>query len=208
MASGSAGWSRAKRASTRDETRGAIVDAALRLFSTRGYIGVRVEDIAQESGVSRATFYKHFSERDEILAELFSRLIDSDAEIEAVGRDPESRVLSLLRQVAERMVAQETLARFVYSLPVRHDSILPGGSAAPAVMTLVHSELETGYESGALRTNLPIEAYVEVIGRVFESAMRDWAEDRADDAIERLEQFVSIAFNGINVRRKPQPTAN
>ena len=208
MASGSAGWSRAKRVSTRDETRAGIVDAALRLFAAHGYVGVRVEDIARESGVSRATFYKHFSERDEILAELFSRLLDSESEIEPEGRDPETRVRSLLGQVAQRMLEQETLARFVYSLPVRHDSILPGGSAAPAVMELVHLELQAGYDSGALRTNIPLEAYVEVIGRVFESAMRDWAEGRADDAIERLDQLVSIAFNGINARRKPQPRSS
>jgi AcrR family transcriptional regulator len=204
MTSGSAGWSRARRASTRDDTRAAIVDAALRLFSTRGYVGVRVEDIARESGVSRATFYKHFSERDQILAELFSRLIDAEVEIEAEGRDPEARVLSLLRQVAERMLGQETLARFVYSLPVRHDSILPGGSAAPAVMKLVQSELQTAYDAGSVRTDIPLEAYVEVIGRVFEAAMRDWAEGRTDDVIERLEQLVSVTFNGINTRRKPQ----
>ena len=105
------------------------------------------------------------------------------------------------------MLEQETLAKFVYSLPVRHDSILPGGSAAPAVMKLVHFELQAGYDSGALRTNIPLEAYVEVIGRVFKSAMRDWAEGRADDAIERLVQLISIAFNGINARRKPQSRA-
>ena len=204
MASGSAGWSRARRASTRDDTRAAIVDAALRLFSTRGYVGVRVEDIARESGVSRATFYKHFSERDQILAELFSRLIDSEVEIEAEGRGTEARVMSLLRQVTERMLDQETLARFVYSLPVRHDSILPGGSAAPVVMKLVQAELQEAYDAGTVRTNIPLEAYVEVIGRVFEAAMRDWAEGRTDDAIERLGQLVSIAFNGISVRRKPR----
>lgn len=204
MASGSAGWTRAKRASTRDDTRTAILDAALGLFSERGYVGVRVEDIAKESGVSRATFYKHFSERDEILSELFARLLESGVEIVPAGHSPEDRVLSVLSQVAERMLEQDKLARFVYSLPVRHDSILPGGSAAPAVMNLVHAELEAGYDAGALRTNIPLEAYVEVVGRVFESAMRDWAEGRVDDAIERLAQLVSIAFNGINTRRKPQ----
>lgn len=207
MVSGSAGWSRAKRVSTREQTRAAIVDAALRLFSEHGYVGVRVEDIAKESGVSRATFYKHFSERDEILAELFTRLLESEVEIEPKGHSPEDRVLSVLSQVAGRMLEQDKLARFVYSLPVRHDSILPGGSAAPAVMNLVHAELEAGYDSGALRTNIPLEAYVEVVGRVFETAMRDWAEGRVDDAIERLAQLVSIAFNGINTRRKPQPSS-
>ena len=48
----------------------AMTDTALRLFSERGYLGVRVEDIAKESGVSRATFYKHFAEREQVLAEI------------------------------------------------------------------------------------------------------------------------------------------
>lgn len=206
MASGSAGWSRAKRPSTRDATRAAILDAALGLFAERGYVGVRVEDIARASGVSRATFYKHFSEREEILADLFGRLVDTEDDIEPVGRLPEDRVLSVLHQVAEKMLAQETLARFVYSLPVRHDAILPGGAAAPAAMQCIAAELQAAYESGAVRTDIPLEAYVEIVGRVFESAMRDWAEGRADDAHVRLEQFVAITFNGINTRRKPLPS--
>jgi AcrR family transcriptional regulator len=205
MAAGSAGWSRARRTSTRGGTRQAILDAALGLFAEHGYAGVRVEDIAVESGVSRATFYKHFAERDEILAELFGQLIDPAVEIEAEGRAPEDRVLSILRQVAERMLEQETLCRFVYSLPVRHDAILPGGGSAPPAMAQIHQELETAYADGALRTGIPLEAYVEVVGRVFEAAMRDWAEGRAENAFERLAQLVSIAFNGMSSRRRPQP---
>ena len=34
-----------------------------------------MEDIAQQAGVSRATFYKHFAEREQVLAELFERLL-------------------------------------------------------------------------------------------------------------------------------------
>ena len=50
----------------RDERREEIVAGALRLFSERGALPVRVEDIAEAVGISRATFYKYFSERDEI----------------------------------------------------------------------------------------------------------------------------------------------
>ena len=42
-------------------------------------------------------------------------------------------------------------------------------------MGLVHAELETWYDSGALRTNIPLEADVQVVGRVFETVMRDSA---------------------------------
>ena len=62
---GSVGRSTDRRRQTRD----LVLDAALRLFSEHGYLGVRVADIAKEAGVSRATFYQHFAEREQILAD-------------------------------------------------------------------------------------------------------------------------------------------
>ena len=50
-------------ADLRERARDQLLDTALRLFVERGYVGVRVEDIAKAAGISRATFYKHFSER-------------------------------------------------------------------------------------------------------------------------------------------------
>lgn len=200
MATTSGGWSRARRPSTREQTRDAIVQTALRLFSERGYVGVRVEDIARESGVSRATFYKHFAERDEILAELFGRLLGAPADIEATGDDVRSRVVSLLTQAAQRMVDDEMLARFVYSLPVRHDSVLPGGPTAPPAMDSVRAELAAGAADGSLRPDIPVEVVVEIVGRAFEAAMRDWAEGRIDDPHPRLEQLLSVVFDGVTAR--------
>ena len=37
------------------------MDSALDLFTAHGYEAVRVEDVAREAGVSRATFYNHFN---------------------------------------------------------------------------------------------------------------------------------------------------
>src|SRR5512135_1931111 len=53
------------RSQQRQGMRAAVVAAALRLFLDRGHLAVRVEDIVDQVGISRATFYKHFSERDE-----------------------------------------------------------------------------------------------------------------------------------------------
>ncbi|HSO04373.1 MAG TPA: helix-turn-helix domain-containing protein, partial [Candidatus Limnocylindrales bacterium] len=64
----------ARSTDRRQQTRDLVLDTALRLFNEHGYLGVRVEDIAQQAGVSRATFYKHFAEREQVLAELFERL--------------------------------------------------------------------------------------------------------------------------------------
>ena len=197
MGNGAGGWTRARRSSTRERTRDTIVETALRLFAEHGYVGVRVEDIARASGVSRATFYKHFAERDDILAELLGRLLGAGEAIEPAGDGPQQRVLSLLTQIAERMRRDEVLARFIYSLPVRHDAVLPGGPVAPVAIAQVQTEIESGVDAGYLRSDVPVDAVVEAVGRLFEAAMRDWAEGRIDDPVVRLRQFASIVFDGI-----------
>ncbi|HEY0951029.1 helix-turn-helix domain-containing protein, partial [Nocardioides sp.] len=116
------------RGQAREKTREAVLEAALRLFSEHGYLGVRVEDIAREAGVSRATFYKHFAEREEILAMLLTRLLGNEDDAASAAEEPAgdlgARIQAQARAILDRMLEQEDLARFVYSLPVRHEALL------------------------------------------------------------------------------------
>lgn len=201
---GSPGWARAKRRTGRAETREAIIGAALRLFDERGYIGVRVEDIAREAGVSRATFYKHFAEREEILGELFELLLDGTSAIEepSPGGDLEAEVVSILSSTMSKMLEDPRLARFVYSLPVRHDAVLPGGGAVPAVFQQVEQWLAAGVADGRVRGDVPVERMLEILGRAFEASMRGWAE-HGDDPQAHLRELASIAFGGIRSPSQP-----
>ena len=197
MSTANAAWG-GRGAAARERTRQAFLDTALRLFTERGYIGVRVEDIAKEAGVSRATFYKHFAERDEILASLFDRLLGTTSDV-AVPADgsAEDRVRALLDGTAERMLEHETLARFVYSIPIRHDAVLPGGAAAPAVFTHVRDVLEQAIAAGEVRDDMAVERALEMLGRAFEAGMRDWAEGQVDDPRTRLHDLLDIIFRGL-----------
>lgn len=192
-----AGWG-GRGAAARERTRRSLLDTALRLFSERGYIGVRVEDIATEAGVSRATFYKHFAEREEILASLFDRLLGSTAEVAAPASGPaQERIRVLLERTAERMLGDELLARFVYSIPIRHDAVLPGGAAAPAVFADARQLLDEGIASGELDGDIAAERAMEMLGRAFEAAMRDWADGDVDDPRTRLDELLHIIFHGL-----------
>jgi AcrR family transcriptional regulator len=196
------GLGRARSARGRD-TRAAILETALRLFDERGYLGVRVEDIANEAGVSRATFYKHFAERDEILGELFAELIGGAVPVEVAPpaeHDIEAHVVAILGASVTRMLENERLARFVYSLPVRHDAVLPGGTAAPPVFSQVRECLAEATADGAIRDDVPLERILEVLGRVFEASMRDWAEHGTDPR-DALAELCSIVFRGVATPR-------
>ena len=50
----------------KEETRGRIINAALRKFRTEGYYGIGVDGVAKAAGVTSGAFYGHFSSKAEI----------------------------------------------------------------------------------------------------------------------------------------------
>ena len=64
-----ADFQRLRKQGSRDRLLGAATSA----FCANGYFAVSVEDIASAAGVSRMTFYRHFSGKPAIASELFSQ---------------------------------------------------------------------------------------------------------------------------------------
>lgn len=63
---------------TREEaaaTRAAVLDAALRVFSRKGYAATRLEEVAEEAGVTRGAVYWHFKGK----ADLYTALVQERA---------------------------------------------------------------------------------------------------------------------------------
>lgn len=55
------------------DRRAAILDAALEVFSRRGYHGASIDDIAQQAGISKALIYEHFPSKKDLHASLLER---------------------------------------------------------------------------------------------------------------------------------------
>ena len=55
-----------------EETRTKIMDAAVKLFSTRGFSAASVDDICEAAGISKGAFYHHFESKQA----LFLALLD------------------------------------------------------------------------------------------------------------------------------------
>ena len=200
---GSAGRPTGRRQQTRD----LVLDAALRLFTEHGYLGVRVVDIAKQAGVSRATFYKHFAEREQILAELFERLLGAESEAPPPpdgltgSESAEQQIVDVVEDVVRRMLEQEQLARFVYSLPVRHSALLrPGARTTPPVFAQVTRLLEAAAEHGQVRRDVSVALLTRHVLEAMETAMRDWAEDRVDDPAGHVRLMLGLAFQGLTKR--------
>lgn len=61
-------------------TKDRITEAALRLFSEKGYLGASLSDIAKQVGISKAALYKHFASKQEILDHIVARMDELDSE--------------------------------------------------------------------------------------------------------------------------------
>ena len=57
-------------------TRRQLFEAAIRVFSEKGYAETRLSDIGEEAGVTRGAIYWHFGNKRELFAALFKERID------------------------------------------------------------------------------------------------------------------------------------
>ena len=59
-----------------EERRGELLDAGARLFATRPYDEVLMEDVAELAGVSRANLYRYYSSKRDLFAAIYRRAAD------------------------------------------------------------------------------------------------------------------------------------
>jgi AcrR family transcriptional regulator len=82
-----------------------ILDTAFRLFYARGLRAVGVDTIIAESGVAKATFYKHFPAKDDLIVAYLDK-VDAvwtgqlHAAAEAAGPDPADQLVGLFDALA------------------------------------------------------------------------------------------------------------
>ncbi|HVM11512.1 MAG TPA: TetR/AcrR family transcriptional regulator, partial [Actinomycetota bacterium] len=85
----------------RNGRRQAILDAAVGLFSDRGYHGTSVRDIAQETGMLSGSLYAHIASKEDLLHEIVTRAAGQFlAGVEPVARaelPPEEKLRRALR---------------------------------------------------------------------------------------------------------------
>ena len=70
---------RISRKESQLQTRERLLDAALQVFSQRGYYAASVDEIAAEAGYSKGAVYSNFSNKEELFLALIDRRFAKDA---------------------------------------------------------------------------------------------------------------------------------
>ena len=197
----------------RGEKRQQILEAATRVFASRGYHGARVSDIAREAGIAYGLVYHYFRNKDEILdtifAERWGAFVDVVDEV-AAGSQPASEKLRQLAALVlfayrrrpdwVKVLVFEIQRSSRFSEPEQIEAV---GRLFRAVARIVRDGQEAGELRGDLDANLVCLAFIGALETMITSqvlgVMRlPESSQSADD--RTVVDVVELFLGGLAVR--------
>ncbi|WP_420752974.1 TetR/AcrR family transcriptional regulator [Rhodococcus sp. O3] len=172
-----------------DPTDAAILAATMRCLSRHGLERTTVTDVATEAGVGRATVFRRFDTKEELLSRAFAWELDRlvtefHAAIDSI-EDPLERSVEWLVEAVRTVRNHPVARRFVddgVALPLLHD---------PQITTMLLTSVREELESTARETGIEFdtETAAEIISRFFASvwlAPELGPATASDDGVRRI----------------------
>jgi len=142
-----------------------VYAAALRLVGSEGVSGLSVDLLAEESGVSRSTIYRHWPDMGDLVVRAFDDLMHAHVAEDLVrGTDVSAALLAYLRDYARRLndpsYASALVAILEWSwrdeaFATTHGQMFSDSRSRAATL------LRAGRASGELRADLDVSQGVE-----------------------------------------------
>jgi AcrR family transcriptional regulator len=193
-----------RRDRKKQQTRAALIAAALRLVDERGLERVTVEEISAAADVSPRTFFNYFTGKDEALTgDSVTDAREITDRLRAVP--PEVPMLDALRQALEpatvRIQADRELWLTRMRVINRNPSLLPALLARSAAVELEF--IAAFAERAGLPSDSPYPRVAAAVsGAAFRAAMMRWAED---DGARPFTEFVHESFDIVATGLTPPP---
>lgn len=195
-------------AASLDESYERVKNAALRLFTSKGYVATGIRDIAREADISSATLYHHVSNKEELLVAIIREgfeLMTGSAQAALAGqRTPEARLAALVRNHTLVQINEQELARVVdvesrFLSEEANKEVRPLGQA---YTDLWRDVLEEGVESGAFDVADTSVARMALID-MCDAPNRWMRRDGRLTPPELADAFVQMALGAVRAKRAP-----
>jgi TetR/AcrR family fatty acid metabolism transcriptional regulator len=187
------------KATTQEEKRRQIMEAAVRAFARKGYHACRVGEIAEEAGVAYGLVYHYFESKEEVLQTIFrdtwEQMLARIREVEATDDPAAEKVRKvtalLLRTWRRDPDLVRVLVREVTRSPEQlQQQVEEIGHAYEALERIVAS----GQETGEFRRELDPKLAATVFYGALEETLTGWVMGQlpdSDEDIARAEHNVS-----------------
>ena len=140
-----------------------ILDTAERLFIEKGYDRASLQEIIQETGLSKGAIYHHFASKEEILYAVCDRIGRRNGEVLAQVRDnPALNGLEKIRAMFKASLQPERQAKMFCMMPYLMDNAKFLATELRSIFTevvpgFVEPVIRQGIADGSIRTEHPKE---------------------------------------------------
>lgn len=197
-----------KRQLQAQATRNKIYKTALKLFSQYNYDSVTIDDIVEQSGVSKGSFYTHFKSKEHIMLEQFKKI---DAHYErwfktfSPHRSASDQLLSFVRSQAIFVITELRLN----SLKVVYTSQISLTPSAPKLLSddtrpyykIISAIIALGKEQGEFRVDIPTDVLASMISRIIRGLFYDWCLfEGSFDLEEESQRYFGVILDMLRKR--------
>ena len=191
-----------KRQMMTEFRRSEILEAATKVFGAKGFEGTRVDDIAAEAGLAKATVYVYFQSKDEIYAEAVEQAL---AELAALTEEHVARATDFAGRVRafisvrlsfwkEKQALYQVITSLNREMPNRRRSLKWQKQTVDYLVAMFSAAAEQGeIEAGNLEASA--WALMDVVRGINERRIVNY-ERSAEEEVEFVTTLVLRALGG------------
>ncbi|MEY9973668.1 AcrR family transcriptional regulator [Lysinibacillus sp. RC46] len=190
------------------ETKKHIYLTALKLFETKGFDQVTVDEIVQKSKSSKGAFYGHFSSKYDIFLEKFKEIDHFYEEFTATlpaNLCFKEKVISLID--AQMKYLKDDLGmdlmRSVYKSGLIENEENFFSNSERELYKILNSFIQKAIKDGELSAQINIQQTVIYISRCMRGSLYDWLVFGKDfDLLQESKGFIAIFLDGLLTKVK------
>ncbi len=151
------------------ETKNKILATAATVFSNAGFAGARMDEIAKQAGVNKATIYYHIGDKKALYAEVihkvFSNLARTIDQSLKNAKPPEEKLKAYIQSLSHAMLQHPHLA------PIMMRELASGGKHFPEkvildlakIIDIITKIIEEGKKTGDFTETPPFLVHIMIV---------------------------------------------
>jgi len=186
----------------RDENKkNAVIDAAIRLINTLGFSDVSISKIAREAGVSPASIYIYFENKEDMINKIYISLKAEMGKALMTATDSEGSIEIFFKQILKNLYkyALANPDRFAFCEQFANSPLIEKITMEEALSAFspIQKMFELGLKNGTIK-NIPFEVMTAFSYQPMISLAKRRISGHADITEDTFEQAIDMAWDAIS----------
>lgn len=184
----------------KQELRRQIYDTAIELFSTHGYEATTVQQITEQLGVAKGTFFNHFPSKEHVVVEWYDGITDRSlrSASERSGDSAEEAIAALFADMAGQATEVPELLIAKSSHGTHPLLVEAERTQVEGIDAFLRQQCEAAVARGEVEADLEVDAFCGLLVAVLTGTSRGWVTTQPRfDFPAVIRQRVALLFRAV-----------